>query len=826
MSVRSLNGLGSSVNVYLNRDPIQATEPVLATQPTTSDPITISLKGLSGFGGAGKVVRVNSNNNGLEYGDDINTQEWILSNTQLYPNSTGTHVVIGTTTNPNDRELYVNGDIELLSKIYFNDPKIFIENSGGYLHYNTEYKAGAVGGQHTFNVENSSGTLQNISTIGTRGISLFGKTPINSGHNEILCSTGSGSNQFTITNAGTSGGSPYVEFAGVKESGTGTSDYYYKWTIDGTEYMRLSTTGLTGALLEWKAVKIGEIYGGTNQSTYTTGDILYSDATNSLAKLAIGAAGKVLKVSSGGIPEWGTASADLTTATTFGTAATSDVKVGNAAGTAASIGLELYGDEFKLYNTSNVNVATFTPVSNTCNLTLNGGIISTATMGASTVWNGGAIDYNYGGTGLTSLTANKILQVNTNANGYNLVDMPAAVQYWSLSSSVLSPTTSTNVVRCENGLRLGTAGEYMSLGYTASSDTFDIIHQDGGTTTEVFEYIASSGFITWGTQVGIMNFNSYTLKILALQGKSTSNHIINESASGWRAFGDFTFDDEVDVKDDINFLTAGKNLNFRSPGSGENQSSMGKIRFNNDDDLYLAGQYETNSGGPGDDLVLKMSGGDIRIFRSSTPNSRAGNYDALLFVNPSQTFYMYGGGGASNIFLTSTTFDGNRDYDGGSSDDRLKFEEALITNATDTLMKLRPQTYIKNDKLPKRRNRKNPDIIEDNENIISKKEAGLIAQEVYYECPELRHIVITRVENEEDIKELPDGVDLNDIQNDPDYPSLGWNEYEPANVRYKELIPYLIKSNQEQQAEINLLKEIMNKLITAKSFAEFKKTIA
>jgi len=69
--------------------------------------------------------------------------------------------------------------------------------------------------------------------------------------------------------------------------------------------MRLSTNGLTGALLEWRAVKIGEVYGGTNQSSYTTGDILYSDATNSLEKLAIGATGKVLKVSSGGIPEWG-----------------------------------------------------------------------------------------------------------------------------------------------------------------------------------------------------------------------------------------------------------------------------------------------------------------------------------------------------------------------------------------------------------------------------------------------------------------------------------------------------------------------------------------
>lgn len=47
-----------------------------------------------------------------------------------------------------------------------------------------------------------------------------------------------------------------------------------------------------------------EIGGGTGQSTYTTGDVLYSDASNSLAKLGIGSEDDVLSVSAGGIPEW------------------------------------------------------------------------------------------------------------------------------------------------------------------------------------------------------------------------------------------------------------------------------------------------------------------------------------------------------------------------------------------------------------------------------------------------------------------------------------------------------------------------------------------
>lgn len=43
--------------------------------------------------------------------------------------------------------------------------------------------------------------------------------------------------------------------------------------------------------------------GGTAQSTYTTGDLLYASGTNTLAKRAIGSTGHVLTVS-GGVPTW------------------------------------------------------------------------------------------------------------------------------------------------------------------------------------------------------------------------------------------------------------------------------------------------------------------------------------------------------------------------------------------------------------------------------------------------------------------------------------------------------------------------------------------
>lgn len=59
------------------------------------------------------------------------------------------------------------------------------------------------------------------------------------------------------------------------------------------------SNGTTGTL--------GATSGGTAQSTYTTGDILYASATNTLSKLAIGSSTQVLTVS-GGVPTWATPS--------------------------------------------------------------------------------------------------------------------------------------------------------------------------------------------------------------------------------------------------------------------------------------------------------------------------------------------------------------------------------------------------------------------------------------------------------------------------------------------------------------------------------------
>ena len=88
------------------------------------------------------------------------------------------------------------------------------------------------------------------------------------------------------------------------------------YEINGTTVLSATTLGsgvTTSSLTSvgtittgtWQGTVVGPTYGGTGLSTYSTGDLLYASASNTLAKRAIGTEGKVLQVSAGGLPIWG-----------------------------------------------------------------------------------------------------------------------------------------------------------------------------------------------------------------------------------------------------------------------------------------------------------------------------------------------------------------------------------------------------------------------------------------------------------------------------------------------------------------------------------------
>ncbi|MGC4023390.1 MAG: tail fiber domain-containing protein [Cyclobacteriaceae bacterium] len=95
-------------------------------------------------------------------------------------------------------------------------------------------------------------------------------------------------------------------------------------TVDNSTIQLSAGTTYNGSSAVTISVKkISEAFGGTNQTTYTTGDVLYASAANTLSKLPIGTINQVLTVSGTGVPTWSSVSGTGTvTSITAGTGLT------------------------------------------------------------------------------------------------------------------------------------------------------------------------------------------------------------------------------------------------------------------------------------------------------------------------------------------------------------------------------------------------------------------------------------------------------------------------------------------------------------------------
>ena len=85
------------------------------------------------------------------------------------------------------------------------------------------------------------------------------------------------------------------------------------------------------------------------------------------------------------------------------------------------------------------------------------------------------------------------------------------------------------------------------------------------------------------------------------------------------------------------------------------------------------------------------------------------------------------------------------------------------------------------------------------------KESVLIAQDIYYDAPELRHLVHRGKPDLDDegnsipLPEIPTSIDP---QQDPDYSSWG---KDPASVNYIGLIAYLVRIRTELHERVKVL---------------------
>ena len=150
---------------------------------------------------------------------------------------------------------------------------------------------------------NGAGGFSSV-TIGT-GVSFAGGT---------LSATGSGGTVTSVTGTApvvsSGGATPAISMAAATTSVNGYLTSTDWTTFNGKQAALVSGTNIktvngTTLLGSGDVGTITYAYGGTGQTTVTTGDLLYGSAANTWSKLAVGTTGQVLRVVSGA-PAWGT----------------------------------------------------------------------------------------------------------------------------------------------------------------------------------------------------------------------------------------------------------------------------------------------------------------------------------------------------------------------------------------------------------------------------------------------------------------------------------------------------------------------------------------
>jgi hypothetical protein len=229
---------------------------------------------------------------------------------------------------------------------------------------------------------------------------------------------------------------------------------------------------------------------------------------------------------------------------------------------------------------------------------------------------------------------------------------------------------------------------------------------------------------------------------------------------------------------------AGRLLQVNGTFTLDSSSSSGGIRINSDsgndtsiNDLtgysatsftYCGGIGMYESDGSGRSWYLGLANDNNAFFTLAFAGGGAPDPDPVLTITT-----------ASRLYIKYIYVNGTQQH----SDDRIKYNEEHITDATDTLMKLKPQKYDKYLNLSAHDTDANAYTIE----------SGFIAQDVYYDTPELRHLVSMALDaTPSDTKpETPE-----DITQDPDYSDWGTKK---ASVDYVGFIPYIVRAIQENE---------------------------
>jgi len=226
----------------------------------------------------------------------------------------------------------------------------------------------------------------------------------------------------------------------------------------------------------WNGTAVTEANGGTNQTTYATGDVLYASGANTLAKLAAGADTEVLTLAAG-VPSWA--------APTVGT-------VTSVSGTANRIS----------------STGGATPVIDIDAAYVGQTSITTLGTVATGTWEATDVEVAHGGTGLSATTAYAVLCGGTTST--------AALQ------SIASVGTSGQVLTSNGAAALPTFQAAASGIVTADSDsgsatgsTVTWAGTNGITTTGAAATVTVTGVTATSSAIGVATFDENDFLVTA-----------------------------------------------------------------------------------------------------------------------------------------------------------------------------------------------------------------------------------------------------------------------------------------------------------------------
>ena len=298
----------------------------------------------------------------------------------------------------------------------------------------------------------------------------------------------------------------------------GTWDYHFQapsnvsWSTNTFSY----SGSITSAT--WNATAIGAIYGGTGQTAYTTGDILYASATNTLSKLGVGSTGQVLTVVSG-VPAWSASTgASITDDTT--TNATRYISFTSATTGALST---LYTSSTKLQYNPSTGTLTTTAFS--------GSGASLTSLNATNV-SSGLLTGTYGGTGVN--------------NGANTITIAGNVTHAGSFTQTFTATANTSVTLPTSGTLLTTTGSGASLTFTTGSLSLagNLTTSGAFATTLTATATTTVTLPTTGTLATLAGTETFTNKTLTsptlttpVLGTPASGNLSNCTADGTNSVG-------------------------------------------------------------------------------------------------------------------------------------------------------------------------------------------------------------------------------------------------------------------------------------------------